>query len=91
MRILLFAATLVLASLFALSACTAPAQRGASRPLETAFPPPLASDLPAAKPVALSDQGLAPELHNDVWLNSDPIKLADLRGNVVIVEFWTYG
>ena len=33
----------------------------------------------------------APELHNEVWLNSDPLKLADLRGQVTIVEFWTFG
>jgi outer membrane biosynthesis protein TonB len=35
--------------------------------------------------------GTPPELNNEVWLNSDPLQLADLRGNVVIVEFWTYG
>jgi hypothetical protein len=39
----------------------------------------------------LRPQGKAPELLNEVWLNSEPLKLADLRGQVVLVEFWTYG
>lgn len=33
----------------------------------------------------------APELTNEVWINSMPLRLADLRGKVVLVEFWTYG
>ena len=53
----------------------------------------------AAQPTAKQAQLLAslpiigtpPELHNEVWLNSAPLKLADLHGKVVIVEFWTYG
>ena len=39
----------------------------------------------------LKNQGAAPELTNDTWINSEPLQLTDLRGNVVIVEFWTYG
>ena len=39
----------------------------------------------------LEDRGPTPELTNDIWFNSEPLRLADLRGNVVIVEFWTYG
>jgi hypothetical protein len=39
----------------------------------------------------LQDHGPAPELHNEAWLNSEPLKLADLRGKVVLVEFWTFG
>ena len=26
----------------------------------------------------------------DGWINSEPISLASLRGNVVLVNFWTY-
>ena len=39
----------------------------------------------------LDNQGRPPELFNQVWLNSEPLKLADLHGKVVIVEFWTFG
>ena len=40
---------------------------------------------------SLDVKGVPPELNNEVWLNSEPLKLADLKGKVVIVEFWTYG
>ncbi|MFN8494167.1 MAG: redoxin domain-containing protein [Caldilineaceae bacterium] len=39
---------------------------------------------------SLPSQGAAPELNNQVWLNSKPLKLADLHGKVVMVEFWTF-
>ncbi len=33
----------------------------------------------------------APELASTTWINSDPLKLQELRGKVVLLEFWTYG
>jgi thiol-disulfide isomerase/thioredoxin len=59
-----------------LAACAAPPAAGAQSAA--------ASDLP--------DLGTAPEFTNTVWLNSDsPLRLADLRGQVVLVEMWTSG
>ena len=44
------------------------------------------------KLASLPDLGPAPELTNDTWLNVEsPLRLADLRGKVVIVEMWTFG
>lgn len=33
----------------------------------------------------------APDIINPTWLNSAPLRMADLRGKVVMVEFWTFG
>jgi thiol-disulfide isomerase/thioredoxin len=47
-------------------------------------------DLPA-KPWVLLEGHPAPELQDVVaWKNTSPIKLADLRGKVVLLEFWGY-
>lgn len=40
---------------------------------------------------SLNVKGTPPELYNETWLNSEPLKLADLHGKVVIVQFWTFG
>lgn len=41
--------------------------------------------------VELKNLGLAPELTGLVsWLNTDPLKIEDLRGKAVLVDFWTY-
>lgn len=55
----------------------------ANRPTE---PSPEQSSLLAS----LKSQGAAPELFNQVWLNSQPLKLANLRGQVIVVDFWTF-
>jgi hypothetical protein len=40
----------------------------------------------------LEDLGPAPELVNEIWLNTDlPLRLEDLRGNVVLLDMWTFG
>jgi hypothetical protein len=42
--------------------------------------------------VKLENYGPAPELNNTVWLNTDkPLRLAKLRGQVVLLDMWTFG
>ena len=42
--------------------------------------------------LTLKNLGPAPELENEIWINTDgPLRLVDLRGRVVIVDMWTYG
>jgi len=38
-----------------------------------------------------SGSATAPELATGEWVNSEPLKLKDLRGRVVLIEFWTFG
>lgn len=33
----------------------------------------------------------APELAGKAWLNSAPLRLADLRGKVVLLDMWIFG
>lgn len=53
---------------------------------------PLQNVVEIPSPADLPDLGAAPELTNTVWLNTpEPLRLADLRGKVVIIEMWTFG
>jgi len=46
----------------------------------------------APAPADLPSLGPAPELENKVWLNTDqPLRLGDLRGQVVLLDMWTFG
>jgi thiol-disulfide isomerase/thioredoxin len=38
-----------------------------------------------------SESAAAPDLGTGDWINSEPLKLKDLRGRVVLIEFWTFG
>ncbi len=50
-----------------------------------------AAETPAAA-AAYPDLGPAPELSGEVWLNTPtPLRLSDLRGQVVLIDMWTFG
>jgi thiol-disulfide isomerase/thioredoxin len=38
-----------------------------------------------------SEAATAPDLTTGEWINSEPLRLKDLRGRVVLIEFWTFG
>jgi thiol-disulfide isomerase/thioredoxin len=38
-----------------------------------------------------SESATAPELATGEWINSQPLALNELRGRVVVIEFWTFG
>ena len=58
-----------------------------------ATPPasPTAPERESTVPKSLPDGPLAPELTNEIWLNSERLTSADLRGKVVLIDFWTFG
>lgn len=41
--------------------------------------------------IAARQAHVAPQIASGEWINSDPLKLENLRGRVVIVDFWTFG
>lgn len=46
---------------------------------------------PAVQAATLPDFGAAPEFTGiERWLNSEPLTMDQLRGRVVLVDFWTY-
>ena len=61
-------------------------QRGIAR--ATGAPKPMVSE---DNMVSDAKSRVAPDFAAGTWINSEPLKLKDLRGRVVLVEFWTYG
>ncbi len=51
------------------------------------------TNIPPQTPrLELPDLGPAPELMNETWLNTgQALRLSDLRGQVVLLDMWTYG
>ena len=57
------------------------------------FRGPSADESKIGTPMTLADAGSAAPNFVGIktWLNSAPLNIAELRGKVVLVDFWTYG
>src|SRR5262249_23600729 len=63
----------------------------AAQPPVAAAPAPAASPQPTARTLQLPVEDTIPPLNGAVeWLNSPPLTREELRGKVVLVDFWTY-
>lgn len=69
-----------------------PGTQSQIRPPESAQPESAQPESPElALAASLPDYGQAPEFGLvEGWINSDPLTLAELRGKVVVIDFWTY-
>ena len=97
----------LLLAVLVLTACGAAGSNGSSSPATQSDMPQVASqaapqvdtlsptELPTAMPAPTVHQEpdqVAPELvGGQSWINSEPLTLSELRGKVVLVDFWTYG
>lgn len=60
--------------------------------IEPTTEPAAATAAQVKPPPKLPVIGPAPEFQNDTWINTEsPLRLADLQGKVVLLEFWTFG
>jgi thiol-disulfide isomerase/thioredoxin len=74
----------ITAVLFAITALTALLSKAA-------MPGPRASSAQTASTTRLAIEGnMAPLDGAAAWINSQPLKTGDLRGKVILIEFWTY-
>ncbi len=88
---MVFAGLIVILLLAACSEAT-PTTLYLTGPRATRDPAEIHATLTAiSRPDALPDLGPAPELNNTVWLNTAaPLNLAGLRGQVVLLDMWTF-
>ncbi len=89
---------LIVVTSLLLSAC-ASARVNEPAPTDASAPTPVEQQSPTVPPTPIEKEfsdlpelGKAPELENQVWLNTDvALRLADLRGQVVLLDMWTFG
>jgi thiol-disulfide isomerase/thioredoxin len=90
---------LTVLSVIFLTACSAlpSSQSTSAAPFQKAAPTstPMTQSSPSPTPQATHstdypDLGKAPEIAGDVWINSAPLRLADLKGKVVLMDMWTF-
>jgi len=91
-------ALIVIGLVFIVAACGVFDSTSTAAPTESQAQPTTTSSATATEPIQIEDRkvggevgNLAPEFSGiDAWITSDPLTMEALRGQVVLIDFWTY-
>ena len=91
-------ALIVIGLVYLVAACGGSDSTSTAAPTESQAQPTTASSATATGPIQIGDRkvggevgNLAPEFSGiNAWINSDPLTMEALRGQVVLIDFWTY-
>ena len=101
---IILSAMLIIITVLAATACEGRDPTPTPEPTKAPPSPTVsATDPPTAEPTAVPTPEPTPTFDSsklgpqaaeitriDAWINSDPLKISDLRGQVVLIDFWTY-
>ena len=101
---IILSAMLIIITVLAATACEGRDPTPTPEPTKAPpYPTVSATDPPTAEPTAVPTPEPTPTFDSsklgpqaaeitriDAWINSDPLKISDLRGQVVLIDFWTY-
>ena len=91
-------ALIVIGLVFLVVACGGSDSTSTAAPTESQTQPTTASSAAVTEPIQIAERkvggevgNLAPEFSGiNAWINSDPLTMEALRGQVVLIDFWTY-
>ena len=89
---------IVIGLIFLVAACGSADSTSTAAPTDSRAQPTTASSATTTEPIQIGDRkvggevgNLAPEFSGiNAWINSDPLTMEALRGQVVLIDFWTY-
>ena len=89
---------IVIGLIFLVAACGSGDSTSTAAPTDSRAQPTTASSATTTEPIQIGDRKVGGEVGNlspefsgiNAWINSDPLTMEALRGQVVLIDFWTY-